>query len=257
MIIVYGDSDIGTCRNKNEDSWVASLPHGLFAVADGIGGRRGGKEASSLVVKMLVEKAERDELFEISQPEGMLQKMIPESIKKFFSYNSTINKKSIITGLNRTIKHINSSVYDKSTRYETLTGMGSTLCCLYVHDNNNAFSINIGDSRIYRYRNSYLTQLTRDHSQVVLIDDKYKQVLTQALGCNKSVNPEITPISLDKGDIYLLCSDGMLSLSSSDILEIIEKPVSLNEKVKYLIEMAKRRGSTDNITVVLMQVYAS
>ena len=152
------------------------------------------------------------------------------------------------------ISQINKTVLKASRSDQSLYGMGTTLCCLYILKNS-AVCAHIGDSRIYRFRNNSIKQLTEDHSQIIKTkDDELKQVITRAVGCQETVLPDISMSSIQENDIFMLCSDGMATLNNNDIINILKDGSSLQDKSCKLITLAKKRGSIDNVTTVLIKI---
>ena len=123
----------------------------------------------------------------------------------------------------------------------------------------------VGDSRVYRLRNRKLTQLTQDHSlaqelvrQGVMTEEEAlyaapSNVLTRALGVKPSVAEDIIYHSVEPGDIYMLCSDGLYNMVDEDDIAVLinHDEMSLNERAAKLVDAANRAGGIDNITVIL------
>lgn len=231
-----GLSDIGLVRLNNEDVWAAHPEHGLFALADGMGGHKAGEIAAQ------------------------------EAIDQFCNLMKQQEKPSTDPAVLRAaIEFANLRVYEKSQESESFKGMGTTLCCLqwtkecvlYAH---------VGDSRIYRYRNQSLIQLTNDHSllaQWLAEEDSpakqkkpapYKNIITRSIGTSKKANPDIQSTTHLPGDLFILCSDGLSDvLTILDIKTIIQHSETLDQMAERLIEKAKIKGSNDNITVLIVQ----
>lgn len=238
---ILAKSDIGKARDMNQDyhyvSDVNSTPI-LCILADGMGGYKGGEIASNLAVN---------------------------SAKKYIENNfQTIqkDKQSILNLINSAVEYANFVVYEKSKEIEELKDMGTTLeiCLIY---NSKAYIGHVGDSRIYRIRNSSMKKLTTDHSYVeqlikegkITREEAYshpkKNMLVKALGCNSMVEPDIFSRAFLKGDIILMCSDGLTNMLKEEeiykvLLENPEKPV------ENLINSANRQGGIDNITAIII-----
>lgn len=144
--------------------------------------------------------------------------------------------------------------------------MQCTLCGISVDSNNNITSFNIGDSRLYRFRDGRVRQLSRDQSLVQLLYEEgtitreelkthaRRNIIFPALG-NVSSDPTVDtePIEggMEYGDLLLLCTDGLSDyLSSQDIQEVLELPKSLYMRLQMLVDMALERKCQDNITVL-------
>ena len=169
-------------------------------------------------------------------------------------------KEAILKLISDAIEYANMVVYEKSKTAKELEGMGTTLdiCLIY---NNKIYIGHVGDSRIYRVRKGVMRKLTKDHSYVQqLVEDgkitraeadhhPKKNMLTRALGCTPYVEPDIRARNLEKGDILLMCSDGLTNMvEENTIYQIVkENPENAPEK---LIELANQAGGYDNITVI-------
>ncbi len=230
-----GLSDIGLIRQNNEDVWAAHPEHGLFALADGMGGHRAGEVAAQEAIDQFC------------------------NLMKQQSHPTNDPAK-----LRAAIEFANLRVYEKSQESEAFKGMGTTLCCLqWTHDA--VIYAHVGDSRIYRYRQNKLEQLTNDHSLLAkwlaegnsLTDPNkpapYKNIITRSIGTTKKANPDIQITPHLPGDLFILCSDGLSDvLSHVDIELIIERCDCLDLMASRLIEKAKIKGSSDNITVLIV-----
>lgn len=239
LLSFAGLTDIGLTRPNNEDVWAAFPEIGFFALADGMGGHQAGEVAAKETIERLcLELQPQIDAFPHLDPAHLLRKAIEKA---------------------------NQWVYEKSRKSQALNGMGTTLCCLYWTFDAVIYA-HIGDSRIYRFRNGCLDQLTQDHSlfaKWLSIGRKaeesttfypYKNVITRAIGTSRRVNPEIVVSTFRAGDLYLLCSDGLSdALTAQDMEKVIARSESLDVAASRLIEKAKIKGSSDNITVLLIQ----
>jgi len=222
----YGFSDIGRVRKKNEDVWLELIQTKFFALADGMGGHNAGEVAAKQTIQYLG---------------SFVQKNIPQNI----------SAKQAIALLKKGIQQTNQRIYTLGKSKPTLNGMGTTLCMLYLFPGYGIYA-HVGDSRIYRYRDQELKQLTQDH---VAYKNEVKNVLTRAIGSGQQVQPEIACASVQVGDLFFLCSDGLSDFISSEQIEkILQSSISLKRIAKRLVELAKEKGSSDNITVVLVRV---
>jgi protein phosphatase len=234
FVIFAGLSDIGLTRQNNEDVWVALPEIGLFALADGMGGHRAGEVAAK------------------------------DAIEGLTYYLKKQNTNDLNT-LRSAIEYANQQVYEKGSSLEACRGMGTTLCCLQWTKDEIIYA-HVGDSRIYRYRDQKLEQLTHDHSLLAQWlaqgnnpkdTDKpipYKNIITRSVGTSKKANPEICTTTHKPGDLFILCSDGLSDvLIPTDIEQIITRSETLDLMASRLIEKAKIKGSNDNITVLIVQ----
>lgn len=241
QISVYCLSDIGLIRQNNEDSFKVMQDPMFFALADGMGGHQAGEIASKKAVEILC---------------SLLQEKFDPS-----NFDLTIAE----SFLKEIIQEVNSCVYQLSRDYAHLRGMGTTLCCGFIHSTHLVFG-HVGDSRIYLYRQGKLNQLTQDHSLLRELIDLgqlseqqapdflYKNIITKAIGTEPMVEPAVSHLSLEVGDIVMTCTDGL-----SDMLTIQEIEGILYDKYEedatpYLVEKAKQKGGHDNITVILVKI---
>ena len=239
--MVFAKTDIGKAREINQDYYYISddteIPQ-LYILADGMGGYKGGEIASSLAA----ESAAR-------------------YIKSNFSSN-LIEKEEILKLVENAVEYANMVVYEKSKEVEELEGMGTTLeiCLIY---NNKAYIGHVGDSRIYRIRKDVIRKLTKDHSYVQkLIEDKKitreeakyhpkKNMLTKALGCTPYVEPDIRARNFEKGDIFIMCSDGLTNMvDEKQIYDIVTRDIE--KAAEELVNEANAAGGYDNITVIII-----
>jgi protein phosphatase len=148
-------------------------------------------------------------------------------------------------------------------------GMGTTLTVLAASNGGNGVIAHVGDSRAYRIRNGEMEQLTRDHTWVQERIDAglltsmqarehpFASVLTRVLGMDTAVSPDLFPISVEPGDLFLLCSDGLTGMVPvEDILEVLRSHSSLSTAVDDLVEAAKSNGGLDNISLVVLRASA-
>ena len=240
--MVFAKTDIGKAREINQDYYYISenteIPQ-VYILADGMGGYKGGEIASSLAA----ESAAR-------------------YIKSNFSSN-LIEKEEILKLVENAVEYANMVVYEKSKEVEELEGMGTTLeiCLIY---NNKAYIGHVGDSRIYRIRKDVIRKLTKDHSYVQkLIEDKKitreeakyhpkKNMLTKALGCTPYVEPDIRARNFEKGDIFIMCSDGLTNMvDEKQIYDIVTRDIE--KAAEELVNEANAAGGYDNITVIIIK----
>lgn len=244
-LAVYGLSDVGLVRKNNEDMWGSSLEHHMFVLADGMGGHQAGEVASREAIFYFLSHMKK------SFEEKNSQEISPEEASELIRHG---------------IEETNRVVYQLSKTHELLSGMGTTLACLYFH-NNSVIYAHVGDSRIYLQRKGQLKQLTFDHSLLRELIDRgciskhkeedftYKNIITRAIGTEPFVEATKNISEVMVGDLYLLCSDGLSDLlTNHEIDQVLLLPLTVEEKVRTLIALAKRKGGYDNITAVLVQV---
>lgn len=244
-----GASDTGRVRPGNEDAIAWDASFGLALLADGMGGYEGGEIASNLAIKTVLES--------FSKPlaphwrEAEWTRNISDPVLKLYAAVSEANQKVHETAL-------------KQTRYE---GMGTTFLAAHFHGDR-ATLAHIGDSRIYLWRNRSLNQLTVDHTMIQeriesgeitaaeAASDRYRGVLTRALGVDSVVEVDMREVTTQAGDIFLLCSDGCYDMLTYDEMATImglcqEDPQQL---ARQLVRRANENGGFDNISAVVVRV---
>ena len=238
MLTVCARTDIGRKRNINQDTVCAwPAPHGslpnLFVVADGMGGHKAGDYASAYAVSTIGREVEMDESTE------------PVKI------------------LTNAIKCANEEIFEKAQE-EDYAGMGTTVVAATVIGDI-LYTANVGDSRLYLIRDD-IKQITKDHSlveEMVRVGELKreearfhpdKNIITRAVGADRDVLVDFFEVDLLKGDVILMCSDGLSNMvSDEDICKIIKKNNNVDDMAEELIKVANHNGGKDNIGVVLVQ----
>ena len=147
--------------------------------------------------------------------------------------------------IKRVFEEVNQAVLRESQKNTQYTGMGTTMVALALQQNGVVFG-NVGDSRGYILSGGKLSQITKDDRDEI-------GFLIRALGIDKETKPRIIKESLKKGDVILLCTDGLTDFVSDKVIEkILLSDAGLKKKAEGLIEAAAQFGSTDNITVGLV-----
>jgi protein phosphatase len=164
------------------------------------------------------------------------------------------------------IKLANWKIYEAATKDPRCKGMGTTLVASLVNGEKVYFA-HVGDSRGYRIRGDQIKQMTRDHS---LLEDykeakpdmsedeqrnfPHKNVITRALGMRDTVQVDIKHDSIEDGDTFLLCCDGLSGMiEDKKMIEIVKSAEGdLEKAVATLVDQANRNGGVDNITVILL-----
>jgi serine/threonine protein phosphatase PrpC len=244
-------SDRGRVRKNNEDAFLADPALGIFAVADGMGGHAAGEIASRLALKTLQEslaEASRSQEAELSPNQTAV-----------ISLSSAL----LVNG----IRTANQAVFHSSQEKEEYRGMGTTVVAVYFVDSPPVVA-HVGDSRLYRIRMKKIDQLTEDHSVIweqyregilpkeALSSSPLKNIITRAVGMQPSVDVDVRELEIEKGDLLLLCSDGLSDLVQDEELlrTVRDAPGDLNQACRDLVDLANRRGGKDNITVLLIQI---
>ncbi len=235
-------SDKGVVRPTNEDACFVLLPDRVYVLADGVGGGNSGEIASRTAVSEIAN-------YVVEHPISRMD-----------------GKYEIVDYLKRAIDKANSKIFDKAISYKENSGMATTTIVVYVRKGK-AYIANIGDSRVYLYRDGELAQLTEDHTYVNTLvkagiltrdeadHDERKNVIIKALGADETVDPDFFQVDLKVDDILLCCSDGLYDeLTSEEIIEIIQRKENMSELAKELIARANEHGGRDNITIISLKV---
>ncbi|MCB9595563.1 MAG: Stp1/IreP family PP2C-type Ser/Thr phosphatase [Sandaracinaceae bacterium] len=250
-IIAAGLSDVGQQREHNEDSFCILPDYDLFIVADGMGGHRAGDVASKMATHTIAS------FFQATSKEDATWPF-------HFDPHLSVEENRLITG----IKVANKRIFEASTRYREVHGMGTTVVgALFARERKRMYVAHVGDSRAYRVRDGEITQLTRDHSLLndyLLVmpdmtqeqrDELPKNVITRALGMQDSVVVDLVPEQPKAKDVYVLCSDGLSGMITDEVIrDTVLENEELDAAAKGLIDRANENGGEDNVTVVLLRV---
>jgi len=247
ILSVAGRTHTGQVRTHNEDYLGENLEIGLVALADGMGGYKSGEVASELAISTVMKELE-----------GQIPNLNPGEHDPNTGYanESLAVRESIITA--------NEKIYAKGIQDPNCKGMGTTLV-MAVFYNNQVTIAHVGDSRMYRYRDSKLEQVTVDHTFLQeLVDRGYytqeeadaslnRNLVTRALGIQPTTAVDIREDLAIPGDIYLLCSDGLTDMvDDQEISQIVsEFRDNLDKLAENLVDCANRNGGRDNISVLL------
>ena len=192
-------------------------------------------------------------------------KLAAESAVKYIKSNFeniVKEKEEILKLIKNAVEYANMVVYEKSKEDKELEGMGTTLELCFIY-NTKAYIGHVGDSRIYRIRKDVIRKLTKDHSYVQqLVEDKKitreeakthpkKNMLTKALGCTPYVEPDIRARNFEKGDVFIMCSDGLTNMVEEKRIQELVKE-NINTAADNLIKEANEAGGFDNITVIII-----
>jgi PPM family protein phosphatase len=238
--VALGITDIGTVRASNQDNFLIDASLGLVAVADGMGGHAGGERASAEAL-------------------GELADALRAS-------TGTAAPAGQVAALRDAVDHANEHLYQANLANGRGdgSGMGTTLTGIWqAAPGGPLYIFHVGDTRLYRYRGGQLAQLTHDqtlYQQAVDAGYQYnlppRNLLLQALGPAAAVTPALLVETALPDDLYLLCSDGLHGACADlSIAAVLANAAGagLAACCGQLIEMAKRDGSSDNITAVLVR----
>ncbi len=233
-------TDVGKAREINEDSYYVDEEVGLFIVADGMGGHQAGEVASEVAVKT-----------------------ISSTIKEAISQNPKGNQVPKV--IEKAIAKANEEIYTRSIGNPDLNGMGTTIV-LALCQKNKVYIAHVGDSRAYMIQNNTIKQLTQDHSAVANLIKRgeitarqarihpQRHIITRALGTSEDVEIDISSYPWQKGEYFILCSDGLTDmLEDEEIKDVVSSHEgSSYDKCRELINLANERGGQDNVTVILV-----
>lgn len=240
----WGLTDPGCVRPQNQDTFaMEQLDRNtlLCVVCDGMGGAKSGNIASSLAADVFVQEVRR-------------------------TWTSSMTQEKINQMLHSAVKLANFTVFDQAQQFEEFEGMGTTLVAVLLR-NRRATVVHVGDSRAYRVNSDGIWQMTRDHSLVQMMVERGeltqemartypgKNFITRAIGTEPIVMCDISHLELGKGEFVVLCSDGLSNvLDDQEILFEVVHGVNKKDCCQRLLEIAKKRGAPDNVTVILMAV---
>lgn len=230
----YALTHVGRVRSVNQDTYYLPAAGENFAVvADGMGGHKAGEIASKIAV---------------------------EEFTRWLRCAPRPNEDA----LRYAISEANRAIYQTAKAEPDKKGMGTTLTALWV-DTTRVYLTHVGDSRAYLLRDGEITQLSRDHSVVAEMLERgeitpeeakvhpHRHFITRAIGTNTFVLPDVDRFERRRGDIWLLCSDGLSNYIERDELgELMQGPGDWTYKVSLLVELALRRGGSDNITAMII-----
>jgi PPM family protein phosphatase len=235
-------SNVGRVRHNNQDAFRIDAERGVVLVADGMGGHRGGEVASHVAADAVLHG-----LFATGDP-------------------AAEEASAMLGRLGRVVEEANDALFRAVAAAPELDGMGTTVV-VAVFRNGHVYHAHVGDSRLYRWRNGVLEALTRDHSLVQSLIDRGvfetreqaraagvgNNILTRGLGVEQKLDVELGSRPLQRGDLYLLCSDGLSGLvDDAAIAEVLaEGTDQLDRTADELLRLALEAGGVDNVTLVL------
>ena len=257
-----GISDIGKKRHTNQDRFSIVEFDGvlLCTVCDGMGGANGGNVASELALETYT-----------------------NYIKDYFTGSADGKRRhtNVINILNDAVSAANTEVYKRAKSEPKLTGMGTTLVSAFIL-NNTLYTVNVGDSRLYRISNGSISRISRDHSYVQYLIDigrlteeeaaksQMKNIITRCIGSEAHVNADVFTTELNENDYILICSDGLTNyVPESQIINTVtgfadgtmDTPFdtkktgdkAISNRLTSLVKQANKAGGGDNITAILVR----
>jgi serine/threonine protein phosphatase PrpC len=241
LISCAGDTHVGVVRSGNEDNFLLDYQHGLFIVADGMGGHAAGEIASEMAVQIIAK--------ELGSLRGLPEAEVGQRMRA-------------------AIRNANAAIFDRTLAEADKRGMGTTTTVLALGSQRYLIG-QVGDSRAYLLRGGKLEQLTKDHSYVqeqvdagLLTPEQarthpYSNVITRCVGANEDVVPDLYFGTLRQGDVLLLASDGLTGmLEDEQLADILAEDGAPEAWVGRMIHEANRRGGLDNITVIVVRIDA-
>lgn len=235
MLKIYTASDIGKVRSHNEDNLYVG-PRNTFVVADGMGGHAAGEIASSILVDTMKKQLPRHEV--------IMDRL----------------------GLKYVVKEANSAILKDIEEHPERVGMGTTVVLLHLGEKNAVWA-HVGDSRLYRLRQGEFKQLSHDHSLVAEMVESgtitaeearkhpKRNMLLRAVGVEESVRVDASDAPIEKGDIYLLCTDGLTNMVEDHVIAKVLVDSSVADKAAELVRLANENGGRDNITVIVVEYH--
>lgn len=241
QIHVGAGTDVGRIRQGNEDNFFAEADErrGVFVVADGMGGHAAGEVASEMAVQIVA------------------RHLLPLSSVRDAGAADLVNK---------SLQDANKAIYERMLAETDKQGMGTTASVMVLSDHGYLIG-QIGDSRVYLYRDGTLVQITKDHSYVqeqvdagLLTPEQaryhpYSNVITRCVGASDEVEADIYSGDVRVGDVFLLCSDGLTGMvDDRRLAQLLMARSGPGRVVDSLIAEANGRGGLDNITAIVIQV---
>ena len=258
-MICSADTNVGMKRSINQDNFVLrkyTEKTMLCVVCDGMGGIKGGEEASRIAAEAFA-------------------RTVDQFIFPYLKDRSKqVSTSDIKRALARGVDIANEKVYLTAKQSRDHKGMGTTLVGALIIDKV-VFAINVGDSRLYSMKDNTIAQITKDHSYVQYLIDmgqmspeeaeesSQKNIITKAVGTEPRVEGDIYMKRLDEGSFLLFCSDGLTNMiDNATICDIVSNDphsstldqVALDLKIKRLIDTANQNGGHDNITAILVRI---
>ena len=236
IFLAAGNTDVGLVRKENQDNFLILPKERLYAVADGMGGHAGGRQASAIAVEVL---------------------------EVYLGGRKAIDRLAVEEAL----KLANARILQAS-RENKMSGMGTTVVLAYFEEAAGLWQIvHVGDSRAYAIDDVSIYPLTRDHSLVSELlaqggitpeeakKHPQRHILTRALGMPEGPGWEWSEVAAQKAPRLLLCTDGLYNMVEEEEIRRLacDRERSLKERTAALVEKAKQQGGRDNITLILIE----
>lgn len=227
VYVSAGSTDVGRLRPTNQDAFVELAQVGVWSVADGMGGYRDGDVAS---------------------------RMVCEGLQRLSAEGSLDEAVSV---LRQRMSDVNRRLYEASVRPINPIVSGSTVAIMVVRRTDLAV-LWAGDSRVYRWRQGQLTQLTTDHTWAAELnlqhaDEEADHAITRAVGGESTLTLDMRRDRVQLGDRYLLCSDGLTRELNDAQIALALSAVDVKSAARRLIDATLQAGARDNVTVVIVE----
>jgi serine/threonine protein phosphatase PrpC len=244
----FGATDVGRRRKSNEDAYLADDKMGLYVVADGMGGHAAGEVASQEAVETIF---------------GMVKQGL-RALPRTVDVLTQEHARAATRLMEGAVQAATYMVFALSELDRDKYGMGTTISALLVLGDY-AVTAQVGDSRIYQIQSGQARQITEDHTliswqlkQGLITPDEAKRsphrnVITRAVGNHDYVEVDTGLVTLQSGDQFLLCSDGLHGYLREEEIAVLAE-LGPEKAVAELIERANQRGGKDNITAVLVEI---
>ena len=243
-------TDVGKVRDHNEDAIGAEPDIGLWVLADGMGGYNAGEVASGIAVKTIID---------------LVTKACKTEKRSEIESGTGYMRQTIV--LRDAIHRANKVINQTAQSQPQCEGMGTTLVASLFYDNRVSIA-HVGDSRMYRLRGNRFEQITMDHSLLQELVDRgfYSQeeaqrstnrnYVTRALGVEANVDVEVQEIDVQKGDYFLMCSDGLPDMVEDEDIHLTISTFSNDVRTvgEQLIKLTNDNGGRDNVSVILVRV---
>ena len=245
-----GETDVGKTRDHNEDNFYLPTEERFAIVADGMGGHAAGEVAAQIAVDTIVEYFRNTaEDQDVTWP--------------YKIGHGRLSENRLVTS----IMLSNQRIHEQAKENLAAKGMGTTVVSI-LFEEDYALLAHVGDSRIYRIRQTEIVQVTEDHS---FLNDYAKMkgitlaeaeqtvhqsnIVSRALGMRPMVKVDVIRVNPSVGDVFLLCTDGLSDMISDEMIHriVISEP-KLDRTCELLIDAANEAGGKDNITVILARV---
>lgn len=267
-----GITDVGLKRGHNEDNFLINEELNLFVVADGMGGHAGGEYASAIAVNTVEEvvagvdplpdtpSTAAPAFADLEPADEPTEPVEGEEAEKRSDEVELIRQKLV-----HAIRLAGRRIFEKAREQPEYHGMGTTAVVVLI-EKAHAFVAHVGDSRVYLVRDGSIQQLTEDHSLVAekirhglltpeeARSHRMRNVITRSLGYQEDVDVDISVRRVQRGDRFLLCSDGLSGhVADEEMAELVNR-LSPQDAARMLVELACERGGEDNITTIVASI---